>query len=200
MNKTLLDDIPQVISIETVKEIQKLSNIVELGKEQKLFLSKLLKKYDLENSLFIENNIDKTLDNINNDLHKNSFTGKEIKSIISNYKFNQYNMTLLKLFQEMASLAFDLQTKKEEIKLIEPVDIFTIIYITKAIEDVSENTLLDSLNEFFYEEAAYDSIFNIESMIIQNPFKRFLNSLSGIEIRTESVLETQKIDDFFFVD
>ncbi|WP_152633062.1 hypothetical protein [Aliarcobacter butzleri] len=200
MKMQFLDEIPELITLETVKQIQALSDIVNLSKEHSILYSKLMQKYNISNTLYLENNIDKTLDNINNDLMKSSFTGKELKNIISTHKFNQYNITLVKLFEDMASLCYEIQSKKEDIRLIDPVDIFTILYITKHIEDISENTLLEDGKKFFYEEAKFLSIFDLDTQISNNPFFKFLDSIPDLDCKTEPLVDTQKIDELFYVD
>lgn len=200
MKMQFLDEIPELITLETVKQIQALSDIVNLSKEHSILYSKLMQKYNVSNTLYLENNIDKTLDNISNDLMKSSFTGKELKNIISTHKFNQYNITLVKLFEDMASLCYEMQAKKEDTRLIDPVDIFTILYITKHIEDISENTLLEDGKKIFYEEAKFLSIFDLDTQISNNPFFKFLDSIPDLDCKTEPLVDTQKIDELFYVD
>jgi hypothetical protein len=190
---------PQIVNKEIILEIQKISNILKISPENKIFLSKMLKKYEMETEIYVEKNIDKTLDNINEDLNKIEFTGKELKQIIATHKFNQYNVSLLNLFKEIGEYSFEIQSKKENNKLIDSIDIFTIIYIAKYLEEVSENCLLEDGSGLFYENNEYSSIFDLKEENNLNPFFNFLHK-GNIEVQTEALIENQKIDNLFFID
>lgn len=201
MSQILTNDIPQVITEEVVREIVKLSNLIEFSKEHKSFLSRMIKKYDSAKILYEESNIPKTLDNINEDMNKTSFTGKELKEIISTHKFNQYNLTLLKIFKDMAKVCYDLQYEKENNKLIDSVDIFTILYVVKHIEQSNANTILEDADALLYNKSTYTSIYELNDEENNNPFMKFLKCLeSEYDIRTEAVIDTQKIDSLFYVE
>lgn len=202
MSQILTNDIPQLITEEVIREIVKLSNIVELSKEHKSFLSRMIKKYDSTRILYEESNIPKTLDNINEDINKSSFTGKELKDIIATHKFNQYNLTLLKVFKEMAEVCYQIQYEKESDKLIESVDVFTILYIVKFIQENNENVVFENTDSLFYKKSRYSSIFELEEEDNNNPFIKFLNCFenNNYEIRTEALIDTQKIDSLFFIE
>ena len=192
-------EMPQIVNKEIILEIQKISNILKISPENKIFLSKMLKKYEMETEIYVEKNIDKTLDNINEDLNKIEFTGKELKQIIATHKFNQYNVSLLNLFKEIGEYSFEIQSKKENNKLIDSIDIFTIIYIAKYLEEVSENCLLEDGSGLFYENNEYSSIFDLKEENNLNPFFNFLHKVN-IEVQTEALIENQKIDNLFFID
>lgn len=197
----LLDnEVPKLISKEIINELYNLSNILSFAQDDKIFLNKLFKRSEKENTLYIENNIEKTLSNIDEDFNKEHFTGKELKEIISSFKTNQYNMSLLKIIKEICEQTYNMQFLKENEKLIDTVDIFAIIYIIKNIEDLSEKCLLDE-KSFFYDVKKFENIFsNCDETDNMNPFVKFLNEIPNIEIKNEALIDKQSIDDLFYID
>lgn len=194
----LINEIPSIISKEMVQDLYSLSKILSFAESDTIFLNKIMKKKELNKDLFVENNINKTLSNIDTDFNKEEFTGKEIKSIISDYKINQYNTTLLKLFKEISELCYIQQSNKEDDKLIDTVDIFVIIYISKYIEDLSEKILNEK--SMFYEIPKFDSIFADSTPDNQNPFLNFLKNIPNIKVKTETLIDKQSIDNLFYID
>lgn len=190
-------DIPKILNKEMIKEIISLSNLMDYAPKNKSFLSAVLKKYEQNNDLYVQDNITKTLENISEDLHKKEFTGKELKDIISSYKFNQYNYNLLKIFKHIAELSYKNQSNKEVDVLIESVDIFSILYVVKNINELSENVLTESINDIFYENDIMGDIFN-SKMEDENPFMKFFRNLN-IEVSTSEIIDSHKTDDMFYL-
>lgn len=196
----IVNDYPNIITIEIVSELQKISNLFELSRDNKIFLNRLIKHNEKNNHIYVENNIAKTLDNINEDLNKVAYTGKELKKIISDFKFNQYNYALLGLFKDIAESSYLIQESKDEKRLIDSVDIFTLLYMTKNLEEANEKNLLPDGKSLFYCEESFSSIFDNEEDVVVNPFLNFLNCFPSVSVRTESLIDKQSVDSLFYVD
>ena len=196
--KLLLDNVPQILSKSFINELQKSLEFLNGHVGNKIIFEKIIEKYSKnKDSLFIENNIIKTLNNIDEDINKDTFTGKELKEIITNQKMQKYSISVLNIFKEISELATIKQISKENSKLIENIDIFTIIYIAKNIETLSENTVLKEQNTILYENKI-QSIFE-EDIQIANPFLNFLNLLN-VDMKMEALIDKQSIDNLFYID
>jgi len=194
----LLDNIPQILSKSFINELQKNLEFLDGYIGNKKIFDKIIEKYSKnKDTLFIENNIIKTLNNIDEDINKDTFSGKELKEIITNQKMQKYSISVLNIFKEISELATIKQNSKENSKLIENIDIFTIIYIAKNIEILSENTILKEENTIFYDNKA-PSIFE-EDIQTTNSFLNFLNLLN-VDIKTEALIDKQSIDNLFYID
>lgn len=49
------NEIPKIVNKDIILEIQKISNILKISPENKIFLSRMLKKYEMETEIYVEN-------------------------------------------------------------------------------------------------------------------------------------------------
>lgn len=188
----------KIITIESLLDIQQNSDLLKLNTKHHKLIETLAKDngFTLED-IYVENNINKTIDNLETILNKSEITGKELKKIVSNFKQHQYNLTIFELFKETSKKILSHQAKSEQSKLIEPLDIFNIIYATKNIKNLYGNEYISKTKDNFFDSLED----NIEIFLNENEEKSHFEYFSSlIENRDfNSITDEQKIEDFFYI-
>ena len=188
----------KIITIESLLDIQENSDLLKLSAKHNKLIENLAKDngFSVED-IYVENNINKTIDNLESILNKSEITGKELKKIVSNFKQHQYNLTIFELFKETSRKILNHQSKSEQSKLIEPLDIFNIIYATKNIKKIYKDEYISKTNDNFFDSLED----NIERFLNENEEKSHFEYFSSLnEIKNfSSITDEQKIEDFFYI-